>query len=64
MLDIVANYHDIQFHRKRMIQTQKNVQKSRFNPGLGQLEPNSGRQILFSLRQSLDIMVSYHHVKY
>ena len=47
MLDIAANYHDIQFQGTRKIQTQENGKKSRFGPDLGQLEPNSGRQILF-----------------
>ena len=32
MLDIVANYHHIQFQGKRMIQTQKNGEKPRFGP--------------------------------
>ena len=34
MLDIVANYHRIQFQGKCMIQTQKNGEKPRFGPGL------------------------------
>ena len=50
-----------------MTQTQENGGKPRFVPDLGMLSPNSGRQFFFLkiwLRQSLDIMVSYHHVKY
>ena len=41
--------------------------KPHFGPDLGTLDPNSGRQLSFSkvwLRQSLDIMVSYHDVQY
>ena len=67
ILDIVANYHHIQFQGRRMIQTQENGEKPRFGPDLGMFGPNSGRQFFFLkiwLRQSLDIMVSYHHVKY
>ena len=30
-----------------MIQTQENREKLHFNPHLGPLDPNSGRQILF-----------------
>ena len=43
--------------------TQENGEK----PDLGSLGSNSSRQNIFSktrLRQSLDIMVSYHHVQY
>ena len=50
-----------------MIQTQKNGEKLHFESNLGPLHPNSGRQTFFSkiwLRQSLDIMVSYRHVRY
>ena len=40
-----------------------------FEPTLGPLGPSSGRQFFFffskiSFSQSLDIMVSYHHVLY
>ena len=41
-----------------MIQTQENREKPHFEPDVGILSPNSGHQ------NSLDIMVSYHHVKY
>ena len=50
-----------------MIQTQKNGEKPHFGPPLDPLDSNLDRQIFFSkiwLRQSLDIMVSYHHVQY
>ena len=50
-----------------MIQTQENGEKPCLGPDLGTLGPNSGHQFFFLkiwLRQSLDIMVSYHHVKY
>ena len=42
-------------------------EKPRFGPDLGTFGPNSGRQFFFLkiwLRQSLDIMVSYHRIKY
>ena len=42
------------------------AKKTNFGPNLVLLSPNSDRQFLFSkiwLRQSLDIMVSYHHVQ-
>ena len=44
MLDIVANYHHIQFQRKRMTQTQENGGKPRFGPDLGTLGSNLGCQ--------------------
>ena len=50
-----------------MIQTQKNGEKPHFGPPLDPLDSNLDRQIFFSklwLRQSLDVMVSYHHVQY
>ena len=49
------------------VQTQENGEKPHFVPDLGSLGPNSGCQNSFSNiwpRQSLDIMVSYHHVQY
>ena len=47
MLDILTNYHHIQFQGKCMIQTQENEEKSYFGPDLGPLDPNSGRQFFF-----------------
>ena len=49
-----------------MIKTQENGEKPHFGPNLGPLGPNWGRRNFFKiwLRQSLDIMVSYHHVQY
>ena len=41
-----------------------NGEKPHFGPDLGLLGPNSGRHNKIWLRQLLDIMVSYHHVKY
>ena len=67
ILDIITSYYHIQFQGKRMIQTQENGEKPCLGPDLGTLGPNSGHQFFFLkiwLRQSLDIMVSYHHVKY
>ena len=49
-----------------MIQPQENNKKPHFGPDLDPLCPNLGLQNFFSkiwLRQSLDIMVSYHHVQ-
>ena len=67
MLDIIASYHFMQFQGKRMIQIQENGEKPHFGHDLSPLGPNSGSQIFFSkiwLRQSLDLMFSYHHVQY
>ena len=50
-----------------MIQTQENGEKPHFGLDLGPLGPNSGGESFISkiwLHQSLDIMVSYHHVQY
>ena len=54
-----------------MIQTQENGKKAHFETEKGPSWPNSSRQFFFffyfskiSLRQSLDIMVSFHHVIY
>ena len=49
-----------------MIQTQQNGEKLYFGLYLGPLSRNSGYQFFskIGLRQSLDIMVNYHHVKY
>ena len=67
MLDIVAGYHRMQFQRNHMIKNQENGKKLCFRSDLGSLRPNLGRQVYFSkiwLRQTLDIMVSYHHLQY
>ena len=61
MLNMIADYHLMQFQRKRTIQTQENVEKSLFRSDLGPLRSNLGRQIFFSktwLCQSLGIMIS------
>ena len=49
-----------------MIQTQQNGEKLYFGLYLGPLSRTSGYQFFskIGLRQSLDIMVNYHHVKY
>ena len=47
-----------------MIQTKENDEKPHFGPDFELLDLNSDRENIFSkiwLRQSLDIMVSYHH---
>ena len=57
----------MQFQEKLIIRTQENGEKRHFGPDLGLLGPNLGCEIFFSkigLPQSLDIMVSYHHVQY
>ena len=67
MLDIVENYHCMQFQGKLMNQTVENIKKPSFGSDFGPFAQNSGCQTFFSkiwLRQSLDIMVSYHHVQY
>ena len=53
--------------RKTNKQTWKNGKKSSFGPDFGLFGPNSTYQFFFSriwLFQSLDIIVSYHHVQY
>ena len=65
MLDIVTSYHCTQFQGKLMIQTKENGEKPHFGPDFVLLDLNSDRENIFSkmwLRQSLDIMVSYHHI--
>ena len=47
MLDIVVNYHRMQFHSKNMIQIQANGEKPDFVPDLGPLNSNSGFQFFF-----------------
>ena len=50
-----------------MIHNQENCQKPHSGPNEDHLSPNSDHQFFFSkvwLHQSLDIMVSYHHVQY
>ena len=57
----------MQFQGNLMIQTQQNGKKPHFGPDLGPLDPKSGLEIFFSkiwLRQSLYILVSYHHMQY
>ena len=67
ILDIVASYHYMQFQEKLMNQTWENGKKPSFGFDFDPFGPNSGHQFFFSkiwLRQSLDIMVSYHHAQY
>ena len=66
MLEIVASYHCMQFQRKLMNQTWENSKKPSFGPDFGPICPNLGYQIFIQKSgcQSLDIIVSYHHVKY
>ena len=57
----------MQFQGKSMIQTQEISKKPHFGPDLGQLGPICATKFCFSkiwLRQSLDIMASYHHVQH
>ena len=51
----------MQFQENNLIQTQENGEKPHFGPDLSQLSPNSCHVWLL---QSLDIMISYQHVKY
>ena len=66
MLRIVASYHCMQFKGKLKNQTWENSYQPK--PSLGPLCPNSDRQNFFSkiwlIYQSLDNMVSYHHLQY
>ena len=58
---------DMQFQEKLMNQTWENGKKTSFGFDFDPFGPNSGHQFFFSkiwLRQSLDIMVSYHHAQY
>ena len=65
MLRIVASYHCMQFQGKLKNQTWENSKKPK--PSLPKFGPNSDHQNFFSkiwlIRQSLDNMVSYHHVQ-
>ena len=68
MLDIVASYHFMQLQGKLIKLTEENSKKPIFGPILVHLAQNSGHQFFFLfskiwLRQSLDIMVNYHHVQ-
>ena len=66
MLDIVASYHCMQFQGKLINQTWENNKKPSFGPDLSYLVQIRAA-IFFSklwLCQSLDVMVSYHHVQY
>ena len=57
----------MQFQGKLMIQTEENDENLIFGLDLGLLGLNLGHIFFFSknwLRQSLDVMVSYHHVQY
>ena len=69
MLDIVASYHCMWFQGKLMNQTWENSKKPSFGPDFGPFGPNLGHQSPPPKKkmwpcQSLDIMVSYHHVQY
>ena len=67
MLNIVASYHRMEFHEKPMIQTLDMPQKTHFGSDLGPFGTNFCHQFFFFFfskiwpRQSLGIMVSYHH---
>ena len=63
MLEVVASFHCMQFHKKLVNQTLENFNKPGFASYFG---PYSGHQNLFkkSSCQSLDIMVNYHRVQY
>ena len=66
MLDMIADYHLMQFQRKRTIQTQENVKKSLFRSDLGPLRPNLGRQSFFFKNVALSVTRyhdKHHHVR-
>ena len=71
MLDIVASYHYMQFQGNLLNETWENGKKPSFGHDFGPFGQNSGRQFFYLFiffknlaRQSLDIMVNYHHVQY
>ena len=73
MLDIDASYYSMQFQGKLMNHTWENGKKTLLWAQFRPIWPNSSRQSPpppspptpnIWLRQSLDIMVSYHHVQY
>ena len=70
LLDIVASYHCMQFQGKLMKQTWENCKKPSFKPDFGPFGPNLGPNFIYLffskiwLRQSLDIIVSYHHAQH
>ena len=47
MVDIVINYHCMQFQGKLMKQTWENGKKPSFEPNFGPFGSNSGHQFLF-----------------
>ena len=47
MLDIVANYHCVQFQGKLMNQTSENGKKPSFGPNFGPFGPNRGSNYFF-----------------
>ena len=64
LLDFVASYHCMQFQGKLINQIWENGRKPSFGPNFG---PKFGLLNFLSkiwLRQSLDVMVSYHHIQY
>ena len=57
----------MQFQGKLTMQTGKNGENSNFGPDFGSFDTNLGHQTIcpkICLRQSLDIIVSYHYVQY
>ena len=59
----------MQFQGKLMKQTLENDKRPSLGTDFGTFGPNSSRHFFFffskiCLRQSVDIMVSYHHVQY
>ena len=66
MLDPIASYSCMQFQRNLMNQIEKMVRKTSFGHDFGPFGLNSGCHFFSKiwLRQSLDIMVIYHHVQY
>ena len=65
ILDIVASNYCMQFQGKLLNEQLEKIAKNLvFGPDFSLFGPNSDVQNFFSKIQSLDIMVSYHHVQY
>ena len=69
MLDIVANYHCMQFQGKHMIQTQANGEKLHFGPDLDPLNQIQAsnffvKNLAASVTKYQGKHVRYQHVRY
>ena len=68
MLDIVLSFNLVQYQGKLMNHTWKNDKKPILDPILAHLAQIRATKFFFfqksRLRQTLDIIVTYHHVQY